>query len=82
MNELEAWNVDRRTGFPNVKFQRDNQQADYPTPPHRLPYPTDEYTYNKDNFNVAVNANCGGDNTLGGYYTKLFWAKDNYYSLY
>ena len=82
MNELEAWNVNRRTGFPNVKFQRDNQQADYPTPPHRLPYPTDEYTYNKDNFNVAVNANCGGDNTLGGYYTKLFWAKDNYYSLY
>ena len=32
--------------------------------------------------NVAVKANCGGDNTLGGYYTKLFWAKDNYYSLY
>ena len=82
MNELEAWNVNRRTGFPNVKFARDTQQNDYPTPPHRLPYPTDEYTYNKDNFNVAVKANCGGDNTLGGYYTKLFWAKDNYYSLY
>ncbi|MBR1469537.1 MAG: SusD/RagB family nutrient-binding outer membrane lipoprotein [Prevotella sp.] len=82
MNELEAWNVTRRTGFPSVKFQRDTQQSDYPTPPHRLPYPTDEYTYNKDNYNVAVSANCGGDNTLGGYYTKLFWAKDGYYSLY
>lgn len=82
MNELEAWNVTRRTGFPTVKFARDTQQADYPTPPHRLPYPTDEYNYNKDNYEVAVAANCGGDNTLGGYYTKLFWAKDNYYSLY
>lgn len=82
MNELEAWNVNRRTGFPNVKFARDTQQNDYPTPPHRLPYPTDEKEYNGDNYDVAVKANCGGDNTLGGYYTKLFWAKDNYYSLY
>lgn len=82
MNELEAWNVTRRTGFPTVKFQRDTQQNDYPTPPHRLPYPTDEKEYNGDNYDVAVKANCGGDNTLGGYYTKLFWAKDNYYSLY
>lgn len=82
MNELEAWNVNRRTGFPNVKFARDTQQNDYPTPPHRLPYPTDEKEYNATNYDVAVKANCGGDNTLGGYYTKLFWAKDNYYSLY
>ena len=82
MNELEAWNVNRRTGFPNVKFARDTQQNDYPTPPHRLPYPTDEKEYNASNYDVAVKANCGGDNTLGGYYTKLFWAKDNYYSLY
>jgi len=82
MNELEAWNVNRRTGYPNVKFARDTQQNDYPTPPHRLPYPSDEENYNKENFKVAVSANCGGDNTLGGYYTKLFWAKENYYSLY
>ena len=82
MNELEAWNVNRRTGFPNVKFARDTQQNDYPTPPHRLPYPTDEKEYNGTNYDAAVKANCGGDNTLGGYYTKLFWAKDNYYSLY
>ena len=82
MNELEAWNVTRRTGFPSVKFARDTQQADYPTPPHRLPYPSDEYNYNKDNYEAAVAKNCGGDNTLGGYYTKLFWAKENYYSLF
>ena len=82
MNELAAWHVNRRTGFPNVKFARDTQQNDYPTPPHRLPYPTDEKEYNASNYDVAVKANCGGDNTLGGYYTKLFWAKDNYYSLY
>ena len=82
MNELEAWNVTRRTGFPTVKFARDAQQSEYPTPPHRLPYPSDEIEYNKANYEVAVKANCGGDNTLGGYYTKLFWAKDNYYSLY
>ena len=82
MNELEAWNVTRRTGFPTVKFARDTQQNDYPTPPHRLPYPTDEVTYNLANYEAAVATNCGGDNTRGGYYTKLFWAKDNYYSLY
>lgn len=82
MNELEAWNVTRRTGFPNVKFQRDNQNSDYPTPPHRLPYPSDEKEYNSVNYEAAVKTNCNGNNTLGGYYTKLFWAKDNYYSLF
>ena len=79
MNELEAWNVVRRTGFPTVKFARDTQQADYPTPPHRLPYPSNESTYNKDNYEEAVKKNYSEPT---GYYTKLFWAKDNYYSLY
>ena len=79
MNELEAWNVVRRTGFPTVKFARDTQQADYPTPPHRLPYPSNESTYNKDNYEEAVKKNYSEPS---GYYTKLFWAKDNYYSLY
>ena len=79
MNELEAWNVVRRTGFPTVKFARDTQQADYPTPPHRLPYPSNESTYNKENYEEAVKKNYSEPS---GYYTKLFWAKDNYYSLY
>ena len=50
MNETEAWNVVRRTGFPTVKFARDTQEASYPTPPDRLPYPSDESNYNKDNY--------------------------------
>ena len=79
MNELEAWNVTRRTGYPNVKFMKDNQMSDYPTPPHRLPYPSDEINFNNDNYKAAVATNYSEST---GYYTKLFWAKDNYYSLY
>ena len=79
MNELEAWNVVRRTGFPTVKFARDTQNADYPTPPHRLPYPNDEISFNKDNYDAARAINY---TETTGYYTKLFWAKENYYSLY
>jgi hypothetical protein len=79
MNELEAWNVTRRTGYPNVKFMKDNQMSDYPTPPHRLPYPSDEINFNNENYKNAVAINYSEST---GYYTKLFWAKDNYYSLY
>lgn len=79
MNELEAWNVTRRTGFPSVKFARDTQISDYPTPPHRLPYPSDELNYNSTNVQDAITKNYKEST---GYYTKLFWAKDNYYSLY
>jgi hypothetical protein len=79
MNELEAWNVTRRTGFPTVKFAKDNQVKEYPTPPHRLPYPSDELNYNAKNVEDAIAKNYKEST---GYYTKLFWAKDNYYSLY
>ena len=79
MNETEAWNVVRRTGFPTVKFAKDTYEASYPTPPDRLPYPSDESNYNKDNYDAAVAKNYK-DKT--GYYGKLFWAKENYYSLY
>ncbi|WP_297909851.1 SusD/RagB family nutrient-binding outer membrane lipoprotein [uncultured Parabacteroides sp.] len=81
MNELEAWNVTRRTGYPVVYFSRDIQVSSYPTPPHRLPYVSDELNYNSDNVQQAITTNCGGDNTLGGYYTPLFWAKENYYQM-
>lgn len=79
MNELEAWNVNRRTGFPNVKFQRDTQVSEYPTPPNRLPYPGDELNFNKDNCQAAIATNY---KETTGYYTNLFWAKEVYYSLY
>lgn len=75
-NELEAWNVVRRTGFPEVKFAEDNIQNAYPTPALRLPYPTDESSYNKANYEDAV-AKYYKEST--GYYTKLFWAKDGAY---
>ena len=79
MNELEAWNVTRRTGFPTVKFARDTQVSTYPTPPHRLPYTSDELDYNTVNVEAAKAKNYS---ETTGYYTKLFWAKENYYALY
>ena len=78
MNELEAWNVVRRTGYPTVHFSRDTQITTYPTPPHRLPYTSNELTYNGDNCQAAISKNYTEST---GYYTKLFWAKDNYYTM-
>lgn len=78
MNELEAWNVVRRTGYPVVKFTTDTQMTGYPTPPHRLPYPSDELTYNGDKCQEAIAKNYSEST---GYYTPLFWAKKDYYTL-
>lgn len=78
MNELEAWNVVRRTGYPTVHFSRDTQITAYPTPPHRLPYTSNELTYNGENCQAAISKNYTEET---GYYTKLFWAKDNYYTM-
>jgi hypothetical protein len=78
MNELEAWNVVRRTGFPKVQFATDTQVSNYPTPPYRLPYPSDELNYNSANCQEAI-SKYYTEST--GYYTNLFWAKQNYYTL-
>ncbi len=78
MNELEAWNVTRRTGYPLVSFSRDTQVSSYPTPPHRLPYTSDELTYNSANCQNAISTNYEEST---GYYTPLFWAKEDYYNL-
>lgn len=78
MNELEAWNVVRRTGYPVVKFAKDTQHAAYGNPPGRLPYPSDEVNYNTENYNEARAKNYKEET---GYYTTLFWAKDVYYTL-
>ena len=78
LNKLEAWNVVRRTGYPTVNFSRDTQITAYPTPPHRLPYTSNELTYNGENCQAAISKNY---NESTGYYTKLFWAKDNYYNM-
>ena len=78
MNELEAWNVVRRTGYPVVEFATDNQVSNYPTPPNRLPYPSDEITYNSVNCQNAISINYEEST---GYYTNLFWAKNDYYKM-
>ena len=78
MNELEAWNVVRRTGYPEVSFATDNQVSNYPTPPNRLPYPSDELSYNSENCQAAISKNYEEST---GYYTNLFWSKKTYYKL-
>ena len=78
MNELEAWNVTRRTGYPQVSFATDDQVSSYPTPPNRLPYPSDELTYNSENCQAAIAKNYEEST---GYYTNLFWAKKDYYKM-
>lgn len=78
MNELEASNVVRRTSYPEVTFARDAKVASYPTPPNRLPYPSDELNYNSANCQDAISKNY---EETTGYYTNLFWAKKDYYKL-
>ena len=68
----------RRTGYPTVHFSRDTQIDSYPTPPHRLPSTSNELSYNSENCQAAISKNY---NESTGYYTKLFWAKDNYYTM-
>ena len=81
-NWLEAWNTVRRTGYPEIKFAEDGIMSNYPTPPNRLPYPSDEQNYNQTNYKDAVSKYYDSNDTYG-YYTKLFWAKKdgNYYSI-
>lgn len=78
LNQLEAWNVVRRTGYPEVTFATDHEITSYPTPPNRLPYPNDERSYNSANYQTAVEKNYEEST---GYYTNLFWAKKTYYKL-
>ncbi len=78
MNEFEAWNVVRRTGYPAVTFASDAQVSNYPTPPNRLPYPSDELNYNSTNVQEAISKNY---EETTGYYTNLFWSKKAYYKL-
>jgi hypothetical protein len=61
-----------------VKFTTDTQVSNYPTPPYRLPYPSDEINYNSANYEAAKAINYTEET---GYYTNLFWGKSNYYTL-
>ena len=77
-NLLEAWNTVRRTGYPVVSFAQDSQMASYPTPPGRLPYPSDELSYNSKNCQDAISKYY---KEPLGYFSTLFWAKDVYYKI-
>lgn len=79
MNELMAWNTVRRTGYPTIKFAKDDLFQAYAVPAARIPYPSDELNYNTENCKEARTKNYGNDET--GYYQPLFWAKDVYYTL-
>lgn len=80
-NMLEAWNITRRTGYPTVAFAEDGITTSYPTPPSRLPYPSDELNYNSANCQDAISKyyDGGTNDGVAGYYTKLFWAKSKTY---
>lgn len=73
---LEAWNLVRRTGYPELYFKEDPQTTDTPLPLNRLEYPSDELLYNPDNLANYINESGMEDN----WYTKLFWMKDTWYT--
>lgn len=78
MNELEAWNVVRRTGYPVLTFAKDVSNSNYAVPANRLPYPSDELSFNRTNCQDAISKNYEEST---GYYTNLFWAKQVYYTI-
>ena len=74
IQEYEAWNVVRRTGYPEIYFKRDNQSVATPLPLDRIQYPSDEKDYNPDN----LNAHLGGKED--SWYTPLNWMKSTWYT--
>lgn len=73
IQELEAWNLVRRTGYPELYFKRDNQSTDNPLPLNRIEYPSDEKDYNQ----VNLNAFLGG--TTDSWYNTLNWMTNTWY---
>lgn len=74
IQELEAWNVVRRTGYPEIYFKRDVQSIEYPLPLNRLEYPSDEIDYNSENLNNFLN---GKEDS---WYSTLPWMKEQWYT--
>ncbi len=75
LNELEAWNCVRRTGFPQLNFKQDPQTSAASKVPNRLQYATDEVNYNRENYDAFTNN--GQDDT---WYNLLFWMKSDWYT--
>lgn len=74
IQELEAWNVVRRTGYPELYFKKDPQTAETPLPLNRLEYPSDEKDYNPESLNAYLNR------TEDSWYSTLFWMKGTWYT--
>lgn len=74
IQEYEAWNVVRRTGYPEIYFKRDPQSVATPLPLDRIQYPADEKDYNSAN----LNAHLGGKED--SWYAPLNWMKSNWYT--
>lgn len=74
VNQLEAWNCVRRTGYPVLQFA-DDTMGGYEKVPSRLKYATDELNYNTANYNAATNN--GATDT---WTNPLFWMKSNWYT--
>ena len=74
IQEYEAWNVVRRTGYPEIYFKRDPQSVATPLPLDRIQYPSDEKDYNSAN----LNAHLGGKED--SWYAPLNWMKSNWYT--
>ncbi|MDD2951744.1 MAG: SusD/RagB family nutrient-binding outer membrane lipoprotein [Parabacteroides sp.] len=75
IQELEAWNVVRRTGYPELYFKKDPQSTATKLPLERLMYPSDEIDYNQDNLNQFLNG------TEDSWYITLPWMKSSWYSV-
>lgn len=70
-NGNEAWNLVRRTGYPEMNTPV-YTWPDNPDMPRRQPYPVAERRYNVDKYNAAVDR-MGGDSQ----YTRVWWDGGN-----
>ena len=71
---FEAWSLYRRTGITSTNYPSKIQNSATPhtDQPFRLPYPNNEYLYNKDNVTAAAQGTV--DYNWG---KRLWWAKNN-----
>lgn len=67
MHGYEAWSEWRRTGFPDNLVSPGGVAI-----PTRLGYPDNEASNNAENFNIAIDRQFGGQNSL---YGKVWWDK-------
>lgn len=70
-NGNEAWNLVRRTGYPQLNTPIYTWPGN-PDMPRRVPYPVAERRYNPEQYNAAV-ARMGGDSQ----YTRVWWDAGN-----